>query len=169
MAIARQKGDLEELGEETSCEHPAPHNEQAVARVRDPRNITASGIDLCPFHLALWNDIHDGKIAREADVEHLVPDDIFLHLADLPATKDVADTDLERVGIDHTGRGHYLNVPDDGALIAIEVDTSLEVRTSRRLFEHVTVADYLETIHENRGWMLLGDDYSPEFTPEGRR
>jgi len=55
------------------CEHPGPCNEQTVARVPNPTEIAAMGLDICPFHLTLWADIRgDEETLREFGLSDLV-------------------------------------------------------------------------------------------------
>lgn len=161
MAIAREKGDLTDRSDTGACEHPAPHKNDAVARVQNPNQLGAAGISLCAYHLALWTDIHGPEMAENANVTHLIPDDALLHLDDLPATRELAGFELDRVGIDHSGRGHYLtrNGPD-GALLTIEVNADGSIRAASNHYQQVTVDDYLTDVLDERGWMLLDDDYA---------
>ena len=73
MALVRQCGRLQDGG---PCEHPGPCDEEAVARVPNPVEIGGAGLDLCPFHLALWADSRgDEETLRELDVADLAVDD----------------------------------------------------------------------------------------------
>jgi hypothetical protein len=159
MSLARQKGDLDEIGDDDTCEHPSPHDVDAVARVNDPRELGSGGISLCAYHLALWDDIHNGAIAEKYDVGHLIPDDALLHLHDLEAEKERAGVHYKRVGIDHTGRGHYVATDDDGLLLH-EIDPVFSLKKYTRPFDHVDVEAYLEQIQNERGWMLVDERYN---------
>lgn len=163
MGLARQTGELSS-DTDRDCDHPAPHDDNAVAIVSHPNEIGAHGLALCPYHLALWDDIHPG-IAEKAGVEHLIPDNTLLHLDDLPETHTIGDTEYARVGIDHTGTGHYIledDADDDrqNGHLVLEVDADLSFQVSRRLFRHITTSDYVDHIDSERGWMLIDEQYA---------
>lgn len=159
MALVRARGDLESLNETGKCEHRAPHTVDAVARVPDPRTITAAGIDLCPFHLALWDDIH-GDVAEKAGVGDLVPENVLLHLDDLPEEREKCGHIGRRLGIDHVGRGHYLFRVDGSPSSVLVVDGELEAVVDRPLRSGVGVDDWLELVLDDVGWMLLEDEFA---------
>lgn len=156
MAIARPTGALDEDADR-ECEHPAPHDATAVACVPDPRELGGAGISLCPFHLALWNDIHEG-IVEDAGCADLMADDPLLHLADLPLTMEFGGALLDRVGIDHTGHAHYIWTHPNGILVKI-LDSDLEA-VGTHTYHKPGVENWLEHVKRERGWMLVDDDYS---------
>jgi len=167
MSLARQKGDLNEIGDDDTCEHPSPHDADAVARVSDPTELGGEGISLCPYHLALWNDIHDGAVAEKHDVGHLIPDDAPLHLEDVDDERERNGVRYDLVGIDHTGSVHYIGRDSEGLLIH-EHDPGFSFKKYIRPVDHVDVETYLEQIKRERDWMLVDEDYNDLIRGGGR-
>jgi hypothetical protein len=157
MALVREHGRLEGGGE---CEHPSPCDEAAVARVPDPVEITAAGLDLCPYHLALWADTRGSiETLRELGVDDLAADDRWLSLDAAPPRLD-HDVVRYRLGIDHQGLAHYYQdgpEREEAERIAT-VDRNLDIVKFHGLHPDSNLHDWIEHVNELRGWVALEDN-----------
>lgn len=157
MPLVREHGRLENGSE---CEHPSPCNEKAVARVPNPVEITAAGLDLCPFHLALWADTRGEEATlRELDVADLATSDRWLTLDAAPPQLD-RDVVWHRLGVDHRGLAHYYQLADEheGADRIATVNRTLDIVGIYNLPARTTLNLWIEDIAERRGWVALEDN-----------
>ncbi|QLD84785.1 hypothetical protein HWV23_03340 [Natronomonas halophila] len=160
MSLAKPKGPLTEIGESPSdheCEHPSPCPHDPVVRVPHPNQLGATGITLCPFHLAIWID--ERADAVDPDIEALAADDALLELEDLPPWTRHAGQEWSRLGIDHHGQGHlYREVSSEDTARVILVDADLEVQDVKRVPGERDLGDWIRYVRRKRGWMRLDPD-----------
>jgi hypothetical protein len=159
MPLVREHGRLED--DSRACEHPSPCNEGAVARVPNPVEITAAGLDLCPYHLALWADTRGSiETLRELDVADLAADDRWLSLDAAPPQLE-HDIVRYRFGIDHQGLAHYHqdgHDPDEAPRIAT-VDKSLDIiGICGGPSTQIRLNRWIKFVGERRGWVELKED-----------
>lgn len=161
MALVRQCGRLEDGGE---CEHPSPCDEEAVARVPNPAEIGGAGLDLCPFHLALWADCRgDKETLRELDVADLAADDRWLSLDAVPPRLD-HDAVWHRLGVDHRGLAHFYQFGralEEADRVAT-VDRSLEFVDVWDVPAHIGLSGWVDHVDKRRAWVALDDDVLDE-------
>jgi hypothetical protein len=162
MPLVREHGRLED--DDRACEHPSPCETSAVARVPNPVEITAAGIDLCPYHLALWADTRGSiETLRELDVADLAADDRWLSLDAAPPRLE-HDADWHRLGVDHQGLAHYYQPgPErEEANCIATVDQSLDVVDTYGLPPDIAlnrwIGYWIEYVNELRGWVALEDN-----------
>lgn len=161
MSLARRFGALES-DDSDECDHPSACDETPVARVPRPAEITANGIELCPFHLALWADTRgDQETLERLDVDDLAADDRFLELDAAPPR--IHGGELERIGVDHRGLAHYYR-PDDGRLYIYTFDAQLVASDVYHLPEWIELDGWISHVDRRRSWIELDDelDAAPE-------
>lgn len=169
MSLARSMGPLEEIGENPKrleCEHPSPCPEDPVARVPRPNELTAKGMTLCSFHLALWIDTVDEHLDRE--VAQLADSDALLQLENIPPWTGHRGHTWSRLGIDHHGEAHYYRELDDShedTARIILLDHNLKVQDDKKVPGHLDVGDWIQYVRENRGWVRL--DHAARRKHEG--
>lgn len=156
MSLARSYGPLES-DESAECQHASPCDETAVARVPEPTEITAKGLDLCPFHLALWADTRgDQETLERLDVDDLAADDRFLELDAAPPQ--LHNGSLERIGVDHRGLAHYYRPTDAGRLYVYTFDAQLVADNVYHLPEWIDLEGWISHVESRRCWVQLDDD-----------
>lgn len=152
----RSPTDLGEDLENLECEHPSPCPENPVARVPLPNEITAKGMNLCPFHLALWIDLVDDDL--DPDVIQLADDDALTQLENVPPWTGHNGRQWSRLGIDHSGDIHYYRElgddQEDTARILL-VDHRLAVQDVKRVPGYRDITAWIEYVRQKRGWMRL--------------
>ena len=155
MALVRRYGRLEDGGE---CEHPSPCDEEAVARVPNPAEIGSAGLDLCPFHLALWADCRgDEETLRELNVTDLAADDRWLSLEAVPLRLN-REAIWHRLGVDHRGLAHfYHGRTENEADWVVTVDRRLEFVDAYEVPAHIGLDGWIEHVDEFRAWIQLDD------------
>lgn len=169
MALARQLGpiaDTEDNPENLECEHPSPCPRDPVARVPRPNEITARGMTLCPFHLALWIDVVDETI--NIDIQQLADDNALVDLGDIPPWTGHNGHQWSRLGIDHYGEAHYyreLPDADEDTARIILVDERLTVQDIKRVPASREIGDWIRYIRKERGWMRIDPDARAAHEP----
>ena len=155
-------GPLSKLGEDPAsleCEHPSPCPEDPVARVPRPNELTAKGMNLCSFHLALWIDVVDDDL--DADIQVLADPDALTELSDIPPWTGHNGQQWSRLGIDHRGEAHYyreLDQEEEDTARILLVDHHLIVQDVKRVPPDREIADWIQYTREQRGWMRLDPD-----------
>ena len=157
MALVRQYGPLEDAG---PCQHPSPCDKEAVARVPNPAGIGSAGLDLCPFHLALWADCRgDRETLRKFDVADLAADDRWLSLEAVPLRLN-REAIWHRLGVDHRGLAHFYHHgrTETEANWLVTVDRRLEFVDAYQVPAHIGLDGWIDHVDECRAWVALDED-----------
>jgi len=157
MALVRQCGPLEDA---SPCEHPSPCDEGAVARVPNPVEIGGAGLDLCPFHLALWADCRgDEETLRELEVADLAADDRWLSLEAVPRRLN-REAIWHRLGVDHRGLAHFYHHgrTENEADRVVTVDRRLEFIDAYEVPARIGLDSWIDHVDEYRAWVALDED-----------
>lgn len=159
MSLVRPMGPLEDLdvdADELECQHPSTCPRDPVARVPNPNEVAAAGLDLCPVHLAIWLDERDLDVGR--DVQELAAAGALLELEDAPPWTTHNGEQWSRLGIDHHGEAHYYRERDDDTARILILDERLDVVDVKRVPRNRKIADWIEFVRRRRGWMRLDPD-----------
>lgn len=155
MSVVHEFGDLDDLDERSECSRFGRCETDAVVRMPGLGGFEPEQIDLCPYHLALWIDVCEGdtalKHAKRLAVTDHIPSRALLSLEDLPER--IHNGKLRRIGIDHTGSGHYIE--RESASKVILVDARLDTSGSCELGDDRELSDWIDMVEVERGWVAI--------------